>query len=52
MNGHLPFNWLLPQSVIEPLGWVLVHSLWQFTLLAVFAGIARRMLLRNSATLR
>jgi beta-lactamase regulating signal transducer with metallopeptidase domain/tetratricopeptide (TPR) repeat protein len=37
---------------IERLGWVLVHSLWQFTAVALLAGLTVLVLRRRSATLR
>ena len=43
---------LLPPDIIERLGWVLVHSLWQFTLVAVFAAVLVRLLRRRSADMR
>ena len=37
-------------TLIEPLGWVLVHSLWQFALLAVIAfGLHQTMRRSNSS---
>jgi beta-lactamase regulating signal transducer with metallopeptidase domain len=36
----------------ERIGWVLVHSLWQFTLVAIWAGVLQRALRRRSATAR
>lgn len=38
-------------GVVERLGWVLVHSLWQFTLLALMAALLVRAL-RNSSSSR
>ncbi len=43
---------LLPAGVVERLGWVLVHSLWQFTLVAVVAAILIRLLRQCSADIR
>ncbi len=37
---------------VERLGWVLVHSLWQFTLVALLAGVTVRVMRRQSASLR
>ena len=37
---------------IERLGWVLVHSLWQFALVALLAGVARRAMRRSSSAAR
>ena len=39
-------------SFIERLGWVLVHSLWQFALLAIVAFVFQRALRRTSASVR
>ncbi len=39
-------------TVVERLGWVLVHSLWQFALVALLAGIAVRAMWRSSAASR
>jgi len=41
----------MPQF-IERLGWVLVHSLWQFAVIAIFAAIVARMMRRSSSILR
>ena len=41
----------MPQ-LIERLGWVLVHSLWQFVVIAILAAVGTHMLRRSSATLR
>ena len=38
--------------VVERLGWVLVHSLWQFALIALLASVTVRLLRRHSAALR
>jgi len=37
---------------IERLGWVLVHSLWQFAAIAILAAVVARMLRRSSTILR
>ena len=42
----------LSPMVVERLGWVLVHSLWQFAVIALLAGLTDRLLRRNSAALR
>src|SRR5262245_36466500 len=36
----------------ESLGWVLVHSLWQFALLALLAGVLVRLMHRQAASAR
>lgn len=38
--------------LVEQLGWMLIHSLWQFAILAWLAGITVRLLGRRSAALR
>lgn len=42
----------VPALFVERLGWVLLHSLWQFTLLALLAGSLLRLSQRHSATFR
>ena len=42
----------LSPIVIERLGWVLVHSLWQIALIALLTGVTMRLLQRNPAALR
>jgi WD40 repeat protein/beta-lactamase regulating signal transducer with metallopeptidase domain len=39
-------------AIIERLGWVLVHSVWQFALVALCAGLLSCALRRKSASLR
>ena len=48
------FNSLSPfvQQTTERLGWVLVHSLWQFAVFAILAAVVARMLRRSSSMLR
>ncbi len=38
--------------LVERLGWVLVHSLWQFALVALLAGVIARAMRRNSSAAR
>ncbi|HEY2249781.1 MAG TPA: hypothetical protein VGH74_01925, partial [Planctomycetaceae bacterium] len=57
MNAHLAFAqggfaWPFSDAVVERLGWILVHSLWQFTLVALLAAAIVRALRRSSAKLR
>lgn len=40
------------ESVVERLGWVLVHSLWQFSLVALLAGVTVRAMRPSSSVLR
>ncbi len=42
----------IPTSVVERLGWVLVHSAWQFALIALVALAIQRAMNRCSATAR
>lgn len=39
-------------SVVEHLGWVLLHSVWQFAVMALVAGVAAAMLRTRSAAAR
>src|SRR5436190_21331596 len=52
MNLLWPFEGSISETVVERLGWVLVHSLWQFALVALLAGAWVRALRRRSATTR
>jgi beta-lactamase regulating signal transducer with metallopeptidase domain/protein involved in polysaccharide export with SLBB domain len=47
----MKMSWL-QQAWLETLGWTLVHSLWELSLLAAVAAIALLMLRRQSAPLR
>ena len=38
--------------LVERLGWVLVHSLWQFALVALAAGVIARAMRRSSSAAR
>lgn len=38
--------------LVERLGWVLVHSLWQFALVALLAGVISRAMRRSSSATR
>ena len=42
----------IPPMVVERLGWVLVHSLWQFSLMALIVGVLLRLLQSRSASQR
>ncbi|MFO0940749.1 MAG: M56 family metallopeptidase [Pirellulales bacterium] len=46
------WSWLVSESTMERLGWVLLHTLWQFLSIAVLALILLRVLSRSSAGLR
>lgn len=39
MNRLIEAASFLPDSLIERLGWVLIHSLWQFALVALIAVV-------------
>lgn len=52
MNGFRAIGLPVSESLTERLGWVLVHSLWQFTLIALLAGILLRLMQRNSSEAR
>lgn len=43
---------ILSEATMERLGWVLVHSLWQFLLIAILALAVLRFMKRSSASLR
>ncbi|MDA1230343.1 MAG: M56 family metallopeptidase [Planctomycetota bacterium] len=42
----------LSPEVIERLGWVLIHSLWQFAVVAILSAVIVSMLRHRSATMR
>jgi hypothetical protein len=42
----------IPAVVVERIGWVLVHSLWQFSLIALIVGVVLRLLQGRSASQR
>ena len=42
----------LPAAFVERLGWVLVHSVWQFALIALTALVLQRAMQRTSAATR
>ncbi len=46
------WTWLVSETMIERLGWVLLHTLWQFSLIAALTLTLLRMLRRSSASLR
>ncbi len=52
MNSLLLLAWLNPAAVVERLGWVLLHSLWQFAIVGFLAGITVSALRRSSAAIR
>jgi beta-lactamase regulating signal transducer with metallopeptidase domain len=45
-------EFLRQSTCVERIGWVLVHSLWQFAVVALLAIVLRRALQRFSATIR
>ncbi|MBC7816110.1 MAG: M56 family metallopeptidase, partial [Planctomycetaceae bacterium] len=52
MNALLAFGWPFSETVVERLGWVLVHSLWQFALVALLTGAIVRAMRRSSSAAR
>src|SRR5260370_25282183 len=52
MKALLGLAWPISESMVERLGWVLVHSLWQFALVALLAGLVVRAMRRSSAAAR
>jgi osmotically-inducible protein OsmY len=52
MSVLLAFEWPIAEAVVERLGWVLVHSLWQFAFVALLAGVTVQALRRCSAATR
>ena len=52
MNALLAVQSPFSQSIVERLGWVLVHSLWQFAVLGLVVGIFLRLLRHSSSTAR
>ncbi len=52
MNAVSVFGLPVSETTIDRLGWVLVHSLWQFTLVALLAAVVMRVMRRSSADAR
>src|SRR5258708_4618166 len=52
MNAHLALERLFSGPVVERFGWTLVHSLWQFALVALVAGAIVRTMPRQSSAAR
>lgn len=52
MNALLAVQWPLSETIVERLGWVLVHSLWQFAVLGLIAAIILRLLRDSSSNAR
>ena len=52
MNAVSVFGLPVSETMIDRLGWVFVHSLWQFTLVALLAAVVMRVLRRSSAEAR
>lgn len=52
MNALFAMELPVSEIIVERLGWVLVHSLWQFALVAVLVGLTMRIMRKNSATRR
>ncbi|MDP1562167.1 MAG: M56 family metallopeptidase [Pirellulaceae bacterium] len=52
MNPLLALSSPFFESIVERLGWVLVHSLWQFAIVALLAWVIVRAMRRSSSALR
>lgn len=52
MNNSEMFGGPVSAAIVEQLGWVLLHSLWQFAAVALIAEIARQAMRRRSAATR
>src|SRR5262249_19423572 len=52
MNSLLAFELPFSESAIERLGWVLVHSFWQFAVVALLSAVVVRGLGRLAAEVR
>ena len=52
MNSLLAVQWPFSDSIVERIGWVLVHSVWQFVVLGLVAVIFLRLLRHRSSTAR
>jgi beta-lactamase regulating signal transducer with metallopeptidase domain len=52
MNMLRVFAWPISEAFVERLGWMLVHSLWQFGLVALFASLSVRAMRHSSAAAR
>src|SRR6516162_9128692 len=52
MNMLRVIAWPISESFVERLGWMLVHSLWQFALVALLAGLSVRTMRYSSAAAR
>jgi uncharacterized protein (TIGR03067 family) len=52
VNALLAFKWPFSESTVERLGWMVIHSLWQFAIMALLAGLAARAMQRHSAATR
>ena len=47
ITTNVPLN-----DLVQRLGWTLVHSLWQYAVIALFAMVAIRLMVRSSASAR
>ncbi len=52
MNPLFSVQWSLSDYFVERVGWVLVHSLWQFVLLGLLASALMRLMRRSSSDAR
>ena len=52
MSAYFSVDRLCSEAIVERLGWVLVHSMWQFAAVAIMAAVIAEILRRSSATAR
>ena len=52
MSAYFSVDRLCSEAIVERLGWVLVHSMWQFAAVAIMAAVIAKILRRSSATAR
>lgn len=52
MNGLFELSLSFSENKIEQFGWVLIHSIWQFTLVALLAAVVIRLMNRRSSNAR
>jgi beta-lactamase regulating signal transducer with metallopeptidase domain len=52
MNAFQAWEWLTSVAMVERFGWVLIHSLWQFALVALAARVTVQAMRRHSAAMR
>ncbi|HIE95830.1 MAG TPA: hypothetical protein EYQ63_02175 [Fuerstia sp.] len=52
MNAFYTDHWPAAALIVERLGWVLVHSLWQFAAVGVLVAVLLRLLRHSSSTVK